>query len=99
MPTLFFISSLVFVFRNEEKLVGLLVYSSLWRVATIMVRRISVFIGSGSQVSQADRKREVIIDSLRIQYSSTAQLNGWSDSDVSRPITPEQVPIKQSLLD
>ena len=41
-------SSLVLLFKNEEKLVALLVYSSFRRVATSMLRRISVFTSSGS---------------------------------------------------
>ena len=45
--------SLVFVFRNEEKLEAELVYSSFRRIAISMLERISVFTSSGSQVKQA----------------------------------------------
>ena len=49
-------SSFVFVFRNKEGLIALLVYSSFRGVATSMLQRISVFNSSGSQVDQAERK-------------------------------------------
>ena len=70
-----FISSLIFVFGIEEKVVQLLVYPSFRRVATSMLRRIFVFTSSVSQISQAERKLGVNMDSLCVQYSITAQLN------------------------
>ena len=42
------LSSLVLIFRNEEKLVALLVYSSFSRVATSMLPKNSVFTSTGS---------------------------------------------------
>ena len=45
-----------FVFRNEEKRVAFLVYSSSRRVAISRVRTFSVFTSSGSHVIQAERK-------------------------------------------
>ena len=60
-------------------------------MATSMLRRISVFTNSGSQVSQVDRKRVVKTDSLRVQYSIAAQLSGWNDCDVTRLVATEQV--------
>ena len=49
-----------------------------------MFRRISVFTSSGSQVSQAECKRGVSVDSLHIHHSITAQLSGRNDCDVTR---------------
>ena len=51
-----FIHTVVFVLRNEEKLLAILVYSLFRRVATSMLRRFSVFASSGSQVRQAGLK-------------------------------------------
>ena len=87
----------VLLFGNEEKLV-VLVHSSLRRVPTIMIRRISVFISSGSQVSQVECKWVVNTDSLRIQYSITAHLKGCDDYDVTRQVATEHVQNKYSLL-
>ena len=50
------ISSLVFAFRKESKLVELLVYSSFRRVATNMLRTFFLFTSTSSQVSQVERK-------------------------------------------
>ena len=79
-----FFLSLVFDFRIEEKLVALLIHSSFRRVATSMVRRISVLTSSGSQFSQVDRKLGANTDSLLIQYGNMAQLSNWNDCHVTR---------------
>ena len=47
-----FITSDLFLFRNEETLVELLVYSSFGRVATNMLRNISVITGGGGRVRE-----------------------------------------------
>ena len=47
------VSSVVFLFRNEEDLVALLAYSSGKRVATNKLRRVSVATSSRTQVMQA----------------------------------------------
>ena len=86
-----FISLLVFVFRNEEKLVAPLVYSLFRRVATSMLRRISVYNTSGSQVSQAECKWGVNTDSLRIEYSFTAQIGGRNDCNITKLVAMEHV--------
>ena len=62
MHILSFTSSLVFVSRNEQNLVALIVYSSFRRVATSMLRRIPAITISDSQVSQAELKRGVNTD-------------------------------------
>ena len=85
----FFIHSIVFVFRNEEKIVALLIYSSFKRVATRMLRRNLVFTFSGSQFSQTERKLGVNTVSLCIQYSIRAQFGNWNDCDVTRVVATE----------
>ena len=55
-------STLVYVFRKEEKQAALLVYTSFGLVATSMVPRSSFFTSSDSQVSQAKRKVGMITD-------------------------------------
>ena len=65
--------SFLIVFKNEDTLEALLVYSSFRQVPTSMLRRISILTSSGSQISQAERKLGVNTASFRIQYSITAQ--------------------------
>ena len=79
-----FISSLATVLRNEDKLAALKADSSFTRVAANLLRRIFVSSSSGSQIRQAELKRGMKRESLRIQYSTTAQLSGWNDCDVTR---------------
>ena len=93
-----FVHSVAFVFRNEEKLVVILVYSSFRRVATSMLRRISVFIRSGSEIKKAVLKWVVKMDSLRVQNSTTAQHSDRNDCDVTRLVATECVRNKYSLL-
>ena len=93
-----FIHSVVFVFRNEETLVAKLFHSSFGRVATSMLRKISVFTSSGSQNRQAVLKWEVITESLRVQYSTSAQHSDRKDCDVNRQVSTERVRNKYSLL-
>ena len=78
-----FISSLVSVCRNEEKLIALLLHPSFRRVATSMLRIFFIFTTNGSQVSQTESKRAVNVISLRFQYSVTAQLGGRNSFDVN----------------
>ena len=92
-----FIHSVVFVFRNEEKLVAIKVYYSFKRVATSMLRKISVFISSGSQVKQAVLKRVVNTESLRIHNSTAAQPSDRNDCDVTRLVATERVRNKYFL--
>ena len=94
-----FFLSLVFVSRNEEKLVSVHFYSSFRRKATSMFRRISVFTSSGSQFSQVERKFGVNTVSLRVQYSITAQPIGWNSYDVTRLVPMEHVRYKKHLLE
>ena len=93
MHFLSFIHSLVFVFRNKQKLVALLVYCPFRRVATSIFRRITVFISSGRQFTQVEFKLGVKTDSVRIQYCITAQNNCWNNSDVTRLLATEHVRI------
>ena len=86
-----FIHSVVFVFRNEEKLVARLVSSSFRRVATSMLRRISVLTSSVSQIRQVVLKGGMNTESLHIQYSTAAQHCYRNDSDVTRLVAKEQV--------
>ena len=62
-----FVSSFVFVFRKEENLIALLVYSLFIRVATTMLRRVSSFMSSASQVKPAEFKSGENTSLLRIQ--------------------------------
>ena len=69
----YFSRSLVFVFRNEEKLIRLLVYTSFRQVVTSMLHKYSVFTSSDSQVNQAERNWEVktysIVSSIALRRS------------------------------
>ena len=69
------------VFRNEVKLVTMLLDSSFRQVATSMLRRISVLTSSGSQFIQVERKLVVITGSLCVQYSFTVEISNWNDCD------------------
>ena len=51
-----FISASVFFFRNEEKLVALLVYSSFMRITTSILPKISVFTSICTQIIEIERK-------------------------------------------
>ena len=66
-------------------------------VAIIILQRISIFTSSDRQVNEAGFKRRLNTDSLRIQYSITAQLNGRNDCDVTRLVATEHVRNKYSL--
>ena len=73
-------------FRNEEKLVAQLVYSSIRRVATSGIRNSSV--------------TTVVLfefESLRIHHSTAARHSCNSFSDVTRLVTTEHVRKKYSL--
>ena len=94
-----FLQSLVFVIGNEEKRIALLVYSTFGRVAGSMLRRISVFTSSGSQLIQVEVKLVVNTVSVRNQYSITAQISGRKDCDVTRLVAREPVWNKYPLLE
>ena len=87
------------IFRNEEKLVALVEYSSFKRLAISMLQKFSVFIRSGSQVSQFERNKAVKTDSLCIQFSITVQHSRWNDCDVTGLVATEDVRNKYSLLE
>ena len=91
MHILSFIKSYVIVFRNEEEILTLLVHSSFRRIATRISRRIFVLTFSGSDIREAELKSGVKTDSLRIQYSNTAQLSDWNECDVTRLVSTEDV--------
>ena len=73
------LSSLVFVFKNEVKLIALIIYSAISRVATGVPHWISVFASSDSQVSQAEWKWGKNPDSLCFQFSISADVSGRND--------------------
>ena len=87
----FLIHSSVIVLRNEEKLVALLVWSSLRREATSMLRRISLFTSSSSQVSQTVIKWKMKTESLPNQYSTAAPHSDRNDCDFIRLVATEHV--------
>ena len=91
MHILFFIYSVVFVFRTEERLVAILVYTSFRRVVTSMLRRISVFKSSDSKITQAVLKWGVNTEWLRIQHSNAAKHSERNDCDVTRLVATERV--------
>ena len=95
----FFFHSLLYSFRKEEQLVALLVYNSFRRIATSMLQRNSIFASSSSQFTQVQRKWGVITDSLRNQYSITAQPDNGNDIDVTRLVATEHIRNKFSLLE
>ena len=91
--------SLVFVFRDEKKLIALLNDSSFGPVATSRLQKISAFTSSGSQFSQAVCKLGLITDSLCIESGITAQLSSWNDCDVTRLVARQHVQRKCSFLE
>ena len=85
------------VFRNEEKLVALLVNSLFKRVSSIIIRRVSVLTNCGSQVIEIERKWGMNTGSLRIQYRSTVQHSDWKGCDVTRLVATEDIRNNYSL--
>ena len=71
-------------FRNEEKLLALLVDSSFRRVASSGTRNSSVATSSISWIKQAVLKRGVNTESLRIQHNTAAQCSYRNEIDVTR---------------
>ena len=94
-----YITSDLFLFRNEETLVELLVYSSFGQVATNMLRNVSVITGGGTRVKQPVLKWGLNIDSLRNQHGTTAKLSGWNDCDVTGLVATEHVRNEYALRD
>ena len=94
-----FFSAVVFVFRNEEKLVALLVYSSGKEVATNELRRVPVVTASRTQVTQAVLNWGENTPPHRFQQNFVAQHCDWNSCDLTRPVTTEKVRNKSSLLE
>ena len=78
-------------FENEEKLVALLVYSPLRRVATSGIRNSSVVTSSTSGIRQAVLKLGVNMESLPIQHSTAARHSNRNENDVTRLVATEHL--------
>ena len=77
-------NSLVLLFRNEEKLVALLIHSSFKRVVTSGFRINFVASRSSSRNKQAVLKWGMNMESLRIQQIIAARHSYYNGSDVTR---------------
>ena len=86
-----------FLVGNEERLVGLLVYSSFRRGATSCIWNSSVFTRTSSWNRQAVLKWGVNTESLRIQHSTAAQYSCKNESDVTGIVVTEHIRNKYSL--
>ena len=86
-----------YFFRNEGKLVALLVYSSFRRVSTSGIQNNSLATSSISWIRQAVLKWGVNTESLRIHHSTAARHSWNSINDVTRLVTTEHVRNKYAL--
>ena len=81
--------SIFYSFRNEEKLVALLVYSSFRRVAPSGIQNSSVPTISIIWIKQAVLKWGVNTESLRIQQCTAARYSNRNECDVTRLVATE----------
>ena len=87
----------IFFLGNEEKLVVLLVYSSLPRVATNGIRNSSIAISSISWIKQAVLKWGLETKSFRNHHSTKVRRSQNSMNDVTRLVPTENLRNKDSL--